>query len=820
MRGQKRTLATAFALASLLGLLSPSPEAHAQSPPESDPLSVTIHTDPFRLSFRDARGTVLQTHLDERIGFVTAGGSRYRATEVTTAFGSDRGNYTATLATDDPAGRTIDLRIGPDGNGIIAVAAVVNGPPGVTRTSIGFDAQQGERYLGLGERSNAVDQRGNNVENFVSDGPYLPEERSAVAAFVPPQGYSPRDDATYFPIPWVLSTRGYGVLLANDENSYFDLAAARPDAWTITANAGAITFSVFAGPTPKQVLTRMTERTGRQPRAAAPFFFGPWWQPKDGDEANLKALKEADAPTSLAQTYTHYLPCADQQGKTEAERARVKKFHDAGLAITTYFNPMICQGQHPRFQEAADKGFLTRNALGQPYLYRYTGSEQFFVGQFDFTNPQAADFYGELLQEAVGDGHDGWMEDFGEYTPPDARGADGSTGEAGHNAYVTRYHCGAYSFQRRADIKPLARFNRSGWRGSARCSQIVWGGDPTTDWGFDGLQSSIRQGLTMGLSGVSIWGSDIGGFFALARDQTNPELLKRWIQFGAVSGVMRTQANGFALGQRSRRAQIFDRDVMPIWRRYAKLRTQLYPYLASADDKYQRSGLPIMRHLALAYPDDPEATKREDEFLFGPDLLAAPVIEPGATRRTLYLPSGRWVDLWRSIDYVQRDGSLRIARATTLPGGREHTVPGPLDELPLLARAGTILPLLAPDVDTLAPYGGSDVVKLSDRDHRLRLLAFPRGRSTARVGRQKIVSTEGKGRWTLRIDAGARRRYDLQASLATLRRPRHVCRVMVHGKRLKRGAWSYDARRRVLRARFTARKARLVADSRCGAQLP
>src|SRR3712207_9451462 len=107
--------------------------------------------------------------------------------------------------------------------------------PGATRAGIGFAAHDGERYLGFGERSNAVDQRGNTVENFVTDGPYLPEERTAVAAFVPPQGYSPRDDATYFPIPWVLSTKGYGVLLNNNENSYFDLASAQNDAWSITA---------------------------------------------------------------------------------------------------------------------------------------------------------------------------------------------------------------------------------------------------------------------------------------------------------------------------------------------------------------------------------------------------------------------------------------------------------------------------------------------------------------------------------------------------------------------------------------------------------
>ena len=100
--------------------------------------------------------------------------------------------------------------------------------------------------------------------------------------------------------------------------------------------------------------------------------------------------------------------------------------------------------------------------------------------------------------------------------------------------------------------------------------QVVWGGDPTTAWDFDGLRSSVRQALTMGLSGISTWGSDIGGFFALLQAQLSPELLTRWVQFGAVSGVMRTQADGIAVPDKSR-PQVWDPDQIDNWRRYAKL---------------------------------------------------------------------------------------------------------------------------------------------------------------------------------------------------------------------------------------------------------
>src|SRR5205085_10440796 len=139
----------------------------------------------------------------------------------------------------------------------------------------------------------------------------------------------------------------------------------------------------------------------------------------------------------------------------------------------------------------------------------------------------------------------------------DAVEADGSTGDGAHNKYVAGYHAAARAYSRDRAPRPLLRFNRSGWRETAKDSEIVWGGDPSTGWGFDGLTSALRNGLTMGLSGVSLWGSDIGGYFALSLPQTTPELMIRWIELGFASGIMRTEANGFEL-LASPRAQIFD----------------------------------------------------------------------------------------------------------------------------------------------------------------------------------------------------------------------------------------------------------------------
>jgi len=782
-------------------------------------LRAVVSTQPWHLGLVDRRGRSVLSELDGSgpgpsgtLGFRT--GTIWRhATQVLTD--RRRGvTYAATLATNDPAGRRIEVRIAPDAAGVIGLSAAVTGPAlsAVNATGIAFHAAAGERFLGFGERSNAVDQRGNTVENYVAEGPYKPAENSFIGAFVPPPGFHPRPDATYYPVPWLLSTRGYGALVDNDEASYFRLGSDRSDAWSVEAEAASLRMRFFAGPRPADVLRRFSARLGRQPPPAAPWYFGPWFQPRGDEDANVAQLRSADAPASVAQTYTHYLPCGDQV--TASERSRTADFHAAGLAVTTYFNPMICVDYKRVYGRAQALDVLTENPLGEDYEYRYTGSAQFFVGQVDFSAPGATAFYGELLGEAYADGYDGWMEDFGEYTPLDARSANGMTGPQMHNQYPVLYHRAAHEFARRA-ARPLARFSRSGWTGAARHSQIVWGGDPSTDWGFDGLQSAIRNGLTMGLSGVSLWGSDIGGFFTLTSPPLGAELNKRWIQFGAVSGVMRTQANGFPGG--GARSQILDPDVLPVWRRYAKLRTQLYPYLRAAQERYQRDGMPIMRHLALAYPGDRAAAAREDEFLFGPDMLAAPVFSPGATSRSLYLPRGGWIDLWRSATYREADGSLRLGQARVLDGGRDVSVPAPLEQLPLMVRAGALLPLLPADVDTLTGYGGGEgIVHLRDRRSQLQLLAFPRGRSRASLGVGGVVSSiEKRGRWVLKLDSSQRRTYALQAALGALRDRLRPCELELDGRRLPDSAWSFEPGSRVLRATFSARSGRLVASGRC-----
>jgi alpha-glucosidase len=833
----------ALALALLaLGLLAPAAGAATQRL-DTGPLTVRVTDEPFALELvDDADGDVLRTvrpsgasASDRRARYGPLGFSfdlrqpvvsnayfgYYEAAEAETIWfhatrvtGSRRGegSLELDLTTNDPLGHRLLLTISSLPQGGVRVESRLEGPLAQQASLSGaaFEHADGERYLGFGERTNAADQTGNPLFSWAEEGPfssgnYEDELNVVLPGFVFPNGPT----TTNFPIPWLVSTRGLGVLIEQTERSYFNLLSERSDAWLAEVESPRLRLAVFAGPRPADVVRRYSDFTGRQPRPA-PWIFGPWFQPTlETEPLELaRRFRADDVPVSVAQTYTHYLPCGVHRGNEQAERERVAAYHRLGFKITTYFNPHICLEYQPVYDEAARRGLLVKNQAGQPYVLSnpFTADEQ--VSEVDFTHPEGPAFYGRLLDEALAAGYDGWMEDFGEYTPVDSVHANGETGRTMHNRYPVEYHCASTAHSR---ARAPAVYIRSGFHGVQPCARVVWGGDPTEDWSCaDGICAAMHQLLSTGLSGIAYQGSDIGGFHAVVNNRTTDELNSRWIEVGAISGVMRTQANGYSIRySREDRSQVWHEAVYPIWRRWTRLRTRLYPYIAGASAQYQARGMPIARHLALAFPEDGTAARRQRELMFGDWLLAAPVLEPEARTRRVYLPPGRWVDLWRSVRDVERDGQLLMGRARVLSGGREETLPAPLDELPLLARAGALIALAPRDIDTLADdLDAPGVVSLSDRARSRELLAFPRGRSEAWFdGDERLVSREGRGRWTLDIRARRTRSWGLAASLATLERPFRPCAVLVRGRPIRK--WRWLAAEGVLRANARLRSGRI-----------
>jgi alpha-glucosidase/alpha-D-xyloside xylohydrolase len=245
----------------------------------------------------------------------------------------------------------------------------------------------------------------------------------------------------------------------------------------------------------------------------------------------------------------------------------------------------------------------------------------------------------------------------------------------------------------RPNERPYA-LHRNGYAGMQRFGSFLWSGDVYSTW--ETLKTQVPIGINCGLSGIPYWGTDIGGF--VPTEEFTAELYLRWFQFGAFCPLFRSHGRcwklrlpwgwntgdpgpieiqnyqGAAIPDPS---QLHNPQVEPICRKYLELRYRLLPYLYSAVHECSTTGIPIMRALWLHYPEDRLAVVRGDEYLWGRDVLVAPVVEPGATSRKLYLPSGIWYDCWT---HERMQGGKEISRAVDL------------ETMPLYVRAGALLP--------------------------------------------------------------------------------------------------------------------------------
>jgi alpha-glucosidase/alpha-D-xyloside xylohydrolase len=280
-------------------------------------------------------------------------------------------------------------------------------------------------------------------------------------------------------------------------------------------------------------------------------------------------------------------------------------------------------------------------------------------------------------------GADGWWPDQGD-------GLDAPSRLARHRMYWE----GSQLW--RANERPFA-LHRNGHAGMQRYAAFLWSGDVYTTW--ETLRTHVSVAINTGLSGIPYWGTDIGGFVPTA--EYTGELHVRWFQFGAFCPLFRAHGRSWHLrlpwgwntgelgpneiitpnysgAANPDASELRNAAVEPICRKYLELRYRLLPYLYSVVRETTRSGLPIMRSLWLHYPDDRIASARGDEYLWGRDILVAPVTEKGAGSRSVYLPHGTWYDFWTGQD---------------IDGGRELQRPVDLATIPLYVRAGAILPL-------------------------------------------------------------------------------------------------------------------------------
>ena len=494
---------------------------------------------------------------------------------------------------------------------------------------------------------------------------------------------------SYFPVPFFISPRrGYGVLVEGTERIVFELCSVQSDAWRAETWSDTLSMILFVGDTPAQILERATAHMGRPPMPPD-WALLPWVAIKGGTEVvrqRAAALRTAGVPASaiwsedwLGESInpitgnniqyhwewdpTHYPDLA----------GLVAELHATHFRFLGYFNPFVTQG-FKEWDEAVAGGFLPKRPDGTDYdmpILLKTGSV------VDLTLPAARDWLRGYLQAGLALGLDGWMADFAEWVPFDARFADGRTGAQVSSDYPRLWQAA----NREVCHTDCVFFVRSGFTGSAALATAVWGGDQNTDFGEDdGLPTALRIGVGLGLSGVALYGTDIAGYTSLTVPPSDKELYFRWTELGAFQPLMRTHE-----GNAGPDNWLYDRDAETLehFRRYAERHTRLFPFWRALFRIAATTGLPPIRHPALHYPESDAMVSTRDTYLLGDSLYVAPVVARDATERALTLPPGTWADV---LTGERHTGAVTVA--------------APVGEIPVLQREGSLVPRIAPGIQT------------------------------------------------------------------------------------------------------------------------
>ena len=297
-------------------------------------------------------------------------------------------------------------------------------------------------------------------------------------------------------------------------------------------------------------------------------------------------------------------------------------------------------------------------------------------------------------------------------------------------------------------------FMRSASIGSHNLS-MHWSGDNEGDFSYEnGLPSVVRAGLSAGVSGMSLWMSDLGGYLKKQRTPEDTILFERWTQYSAFSPGMEV------MSQLNTGPWDWGDEALKIYRKFAVLHMSLFPYRYAAAQESARTGMPMMRALVLNHQEDEMARKTVDEYEFGPDMLVAPMLAPG-TQRAVYLPEGDWLDLW-------------TGKAVA---GRQRVVADvAIDSIAAYVRAGSIIPKIPEDVMTLVPPFESGNHEIHSLDDRRVYEIFPGpSRDLVDFEDRRLSATRDRGAETLTIKGKAAR--------VTVRFPfQHVTAATLNGK--------------------------------------
>lgn len=517
------------------------------------------------------------------------------------------------------------------------------------------------------------------------------------------------NNEAHVPIPLLVGTRGWGLFVENPYPAAFDVAQGDAEHAEITFGTGAasgegLSFHLLAAEHPLDVTRRYYDATG-YPRLPARWALGPWvWRDENDDQAqvenDLAQIRALDLATSAYWIDRPYATAVNTFDFNPTQfpdaQAMIDKMHALGFRTALWHTPYLDE-KDPATQalrdEATQKGYyppergLLLNKWGPP---------------IDFTNPDAVAWWKSLVKKYIDMGVEGFKLDYGEDIVPGVFGArnvwkfsDGSDERTMHSQFQKLYHS---TYSELLGDEQNFLLCRGGTYGDQTHVSVIWPGDldasfakhgETVDTGTDkynavgGLPASVVAGLSLGPSGYPFYGSDTGGYRHSPPDK---ELFTRWFEQTALSSVMQIGTSSNDVAWEATAENGFDDEMLGWYRKYVRLHLRLFPYEWTLAKRIAEDGRPIQRALGLAYPE--LGIHPNDVYLFGDDLLVAPVVERGVTSREVPLPPGTWVDYWTGVAH-EGPGTL--------------TVDAPLDTLPLFLRAGGIVPMLRPTIDTLAP---------------------------------------------------------------------------------------------------------------------
>jgi alpha-D-xyloside xylohydrolase len=513
-----------------------------------------------------------------------------------------------------------------------------------------FTLSAGQAVYGFGEKFIGLNKAGQVIDLDAADALGVTSPRS------------------YKNIPFFATTQGYGAFFNHSSRLTFwpaSLDAARVQA---AVDDDFLDCFVFTGSV-ADILTRYTALTGR-PSVPPAWSFG-FWQSKisysSADEviALARELRRQRIPCDVIHLDTFWFErnwfCNLEFSPTRfpdpaAFFAELRRLH---FKISLWQLPYLPEGSALFDELAAVNGFV-RDADGGIYDIGICFTKGFSgkVGVIDYTNPAAVTIHQRWLKKLFALGAAVIKTDFGEDAPADGVYHDGTPGRQMHNLYPLLYNRAV------SNVSGGLVWSRSAWAGSQRYP-VHWGGDSSPDW--DNMLPQLAGGLSLGLSGFTFWSQDIGGFFG----ETNDRLLIRWLQ----CGVFLSHARIHGVGDRE--LYKFAPETLQICREFLRLRYRLLPYILAEAKHAADRGQPLARPLVLDFQDDPTTWNIQDEFLFGRDLLVAPIFS-AADHRRVYLPPGGWTDWWTG---------------ETVSGSRWLDVASPLDRIPLYIRAGANIPL-------------------------------------------------------------------------------------------------------------------------------